>query len=152
MRSRPNSSSAPMCSSSGAQYFVGDDANQNPQLPLYWVANLHASYQMDEHVQFFGLINNLFNNRNATYGTFFDTGTDAQLAHQPINFYERSAHGHSLAADFFLWRREGDFLALARQRARASVHANGDAGGYEDSRRGAFPSQAPCARSCGRTA
>ena len=48
----------------GAQYFVGDDANQNPKLPLYWVANLHASYQVDEHVQFFGLINNLFNNRN----------------------------------------------------------------------------------------
>src|SRR3984893_5776093 len=69
----------------GAQYFVGDDANQNPKLPLYWVANLHASYQLDEHVQFFGLINNLFNNRNATYGTFFNTGTDAQLA-SPIPF------------------------------------------------------------------
>ena len=85
----------------GAQYFVGDNANQNPQLPLYWVANLHASYQVDEHFQFFGLINNLFNNRNATYGTFFDTGTGAQQASlipftsdprtvtplQPISFY-----------------------------------------------------------------
>jgi iron complex outermembrane recepter protein len=69
----------------GAQYFVGDDANQNPKLPLYWVANLHASYQMDEHIQFFGLINNIFNNRNATYGAFFNTGTDAQLA-SPIPF------------------------------------------------------------------
>jgi iron complex outermembrane recepter protein len=64
----------------GAQYLVGDDANQNPQLPLYWVANLRASYQMNEHVQFFGLINNLFNNRNATFGTFFNTGTDVQQA------------------------------------------------------------------------
>jgi iron complex outermembrane receptor protein len=85
----------------GAQYLVGDDANQNPKLPLYWVANLHASYQLDEHVQFFGLINNIFNNRNATYGTFFDTSTDAQNATplvfttnprtvtplQPISFY-----------------------------------------------------------------
>ncbi|HXN88577.1 MAG TPA: TonB-dependent receptor, partial [Methylocella sp.] len=69
----------------GAQYFVGDDANQNPKLPLYWVANLHASYQMDEHIKFFGLINNIFNNRNATYGAFFNTGTDAQLA-SPIPF------------------------------------------------------------------
>ncbi|HEY4847101.1 MAG TPA: TonB-dependent receptor [Methylocella sp.] len=69
----------------GAQYLVGDDANQNPKLPLYWVANLHASYQMDEHVQFFGLINNIFNNRNATFGTFFDIGTDAQNA-TPIVF------------------------------------------------------------------
>ncbi|MGH6811405.1 MAG: TonB-dependent receptor [Methylocella sp.] len=69
----------------GAQYFVGDDANENPKLPLYWVANLHAYYQLDEHVQFFGLINNIFNNRNATYGAFFNTGTDAQLA-SPIPF------------------------------------------------------------------
>jgi iron complex outermembrane recepter protein len=85
----------------GAQYFVGDDSNQNPKLPLYWVANLHASYQVNEHIQFFGLINNIFNNRNATYGIFFDTGTDAQAATlipftadprmvtplQPISFY-----------------------------------------------------------------
>jgi iron complex outermembrane receptor protein len=85
----------------GAQYFVGDDANQNPKLPLYWVANLHASYQMTDRIQFFGLINNIFNNRNATFGTFFDTGTNVQLATplpftsdprmitplQPISFY-----------------------------------------------------------------
>jgi iron complex outermembrane recepter protein len=69
----------------GAQYFANDFANQNPKLPLYWVANLHASYQLDEHVQFFGLINNLFNNRNATFGTFFRTDTDAQFA-TPIRF------------------------------------------------------------------
>ena len=69
----------------GAQYFVGDFANQNPKLPLYWVANLHASYQLDEHVQFFGLINNIFDNRNATYGTFFNTATNAQSA-TPIVF------------------------------------------------------------------
>ncbi len=69
----------------GSQYLVGDDANQNPQLPLYWVTNLHASYQVNENVQFFGLINNIFNNRNPTYGTFFDTDTDAQRA-SPIPF------------------------------------------------------------------
>jgi iron complex outermembrane receptor protein len=64
----------------GPQYYVGDDSNQNPQLPAYWVANVHGSYQVTDHVQIFGLINNLFNNHYATYGTFFDTGTDAQLA------------------------------------------------------------------------
>ncbi|MCI0599352.1 MAG: TonB-dependent receptor [Beijerinckiaceae bacterium] len=85
----------------GAQYFVGDDSNQNPKLPLYWVMNLRAYYQLTENVQFFGLINNLFNNRNATFGTFFEPGTSAQLATsvpfthnprtvtplQPISFY-----------------------------------------------------------------
>ena len=69
----------------GAQYFFADDANQNPKLPLYWAANLHASYQLDEHVQLFGLINNIFDNRNATYGAFFNTGTGAPLA-SPIPF------------------------------------------------------------------
>jgi len=64
----------------GSQYFVGDDSNQNPQLPLYWVANIHASYQITDHVQVFGLINNLFNNHYATYGTYFDVGTDSQNA------------------------------------------------------------------------
>ncbi len=69
----------------GAQYLIGDDSNLNPKLPLYWVMNLRAYYQLTENVQFFGLINNLFNNRNATFGTFFDTQTSAQLA-TPIPF------------------------------------------------------------------
>ncbi|WOJ88752.1 TonB-dependent receptor [Methylocapsa polymorpha] len=64
----------------GSQYFIGDNSNLNPKLPAYWVANLHASYQVTDNFQVFGLVNNLFNNRSATYGTFFDTGTDAQLA------------------------------------------------------------------------
>ena len=64
----------------GAKYYVGDESNLNPQLPLLWVANLHASYQMSENIQVFGLVNNLFNNRNATYGAFFDRGTGAQAA------------------------------------------------------------------------
>ncbi|WP_244395933.1 TonB-dependent receptor [Beijerinckia indica] len=85
----------------GSQYYVGDNSNQNPKLPSYWVANLHASYQVNEHIQFFGLINNLFNQHYATYGTFYGTDTNAQLvssipftndprtitAAQPISFY-----------------------------------------------------------------
>ncbi len=70
----------------GSQYYVGDDSNQNPQLPMYWVANLHASYQITNNVQIFGLINNLFNNHYVTYGTFFDQRTDAQFAGDPVNF------------------------------------------------------------------
>lgn len=64
----------------GSQYYVGDDANQNPKLPAYWVANLHAYYQAADNVQVFCLVNNLFNNHYATYGTFFDLGTNAQFA------------------------------------------------------------------------
>ena len=56
----------------GSQYFVGDPANLNPQLPAYWYANLHTSYQVGKDVQVFALVNNLFNQKYATYGTFFD--------------------------------------------------------------------------------
>jgi iron complex outermembrane receptor protein len=69
----------------GSQYMVGDDSNLNPKLPSYWTVNLHAAYDVNQNVQFFGLINNLFNHRNATYGTFFGTDTSAQLA-TPVTF------------------------------------------------------------------
>jgi iron complex outermembrane receptor protein len=64
----------------GSSYFVGDNANQNSKLPAYWVANLHASYQLTEHVQLYGLINNLFDRRYALYGTYFAPSDVAKVA------------------------------------------------------------------------
>ena len=58
-----------------SQYFVGDESNQEPKLPGYAVFNVHASYQVNKQVQLYGKINNVFDNRYATYGTFFDTTT-----------------------------------------------------------------------------
>ena len=56
-----------------SQYFVGDASNQAPQLPAYTVFNLHSSYKIDKHIQVYALLNNVFDNRYATYGTFFET-------------------------------------------------------------------------------
>ena len=56
----------------GSQYFVGDDANQNEKLPLYWITNLHTSYDIAKNVRVFGLVNNLFNKTYYPYGTYFD--------------------------------------------------------------------------------
>jgi iron complex outermembrane recepter protein len=56
----------------GSQWYVGDDANQNVKIADYWVANLHTSYQVTKEVQIYGLVNNLFNRKFATYGTYFD--------------------------------------------------------------------------------
>jgi outer membrane receptor protein involved in Fe transport len=56
-----------------SQYYVGDESNQEPQLPSYAVFSVHASYQLDKTYQIFGRIDNLLDNRYATYGTFFDT-------------------------------------------------------------------------------
>jgi len=56
----------------GSRYLLGDDANQNQQLSGYWRVNLHATYQVTKEVQFFGLINNIFNRRYPLFGTYFD--------------------------------------------------------------------------------
>jgi outer membrane receptor protein involved in Fe transport len=56
-----------------SQYFVGDASNQAPQLPSYTVFNLHGSYQVDKNVQVYARLDNVFDNRYATFGTFFDT-------------------------------------------------------------------------------
>ena len=55
------------------QYFVGDKSNQFPRLPGYAVFNLHTSYQINKMLQIYGRVDNIFDNRYATYGTFFDT-------------------------------------------------------------------------------
>src|SRR5271156_6307478 len=57
-----------------SQYFVGDESNQFPQLPSYAVFNAHASYQINKTFQIYARADNIFDNRYATYGTFFDTG------------------------------------------------------------------------------
>ena len=57
----------------GSQYLIHDDANQNPQVPAYWVVNLHSSYQVNKSVEVFGLVNNLFNQHYYAAGTFFNT-------------------------------------------------------------------------------
>ena len=63
-----------------SQYFVGDESNQAQKLPSYTVVNLHASYQIDKTFQVYARADNVFDNRYATYGTFFDTGAIPNFA------------------------------------------------------------------------
>jgi iron complex outermembrane receptor protein len=72
----------------GARYFIGDDANQNPRLSGYWLANLHASYQLTEAVQLFGLLNNAFDKRYALFGTYFAPASVAK-AGLPLTLTDR---------------------------------------------------------------
>ena len=64
----------------GSQYLVGDAANQNPQVPAYWVVNLHNSYKLTKNVEVFGLVQNLFSQHYYAAGTFFDTAAVPFLA------------------------------------------------------------------------
>jgi iron complex outermembrane receptor protein len=64
----------------GRQYLVGDASNQNPQVPAYWVMNLHSSYKVTKTIELFGLVQNLFNQHYYAAGAFFDRGAIPFLA------------------------------------------------------------------------
>jgi outer membrane receptor protein involved in Fe transport len=51
----------------------GDEANLTPRTPPYFVLTLHSSYWLASNVQVFALINNAFNARYYTFGTFGPT-------------------------------------------------------------------------------
>jgi iron complex outermembrane recepter protein len=55
------------------QYLRGDENNLNAMLPGYAVVNVNTKYQVNKHVEVFGLVRNLFNQRYYTFGTFFET-------------------------------------------------------------------------------
>src|SRR5262249_22060455 len=59
----------------GSQWLIGDQSNQNPKLPAYWVVNLHSSYKVSENIEVSGLVRNLFNQHYAVLGTFFDVNS-----------------------------------------------------------------------------
>ena len=68
------------------QVFFGDESNLNQPLAGYAKVNVHTSYDVTDHIQVYGLINNLFNNHFGTFGSYFNTaeGTEASLG--TINF------------------------------------------------------------------
>jgi outer membrane receptor protein involved in Fe transport len=69
-----------------SQFFAADESNQFMKLPAYSVFNLHASYQVTKQVQIYARANNIFDNRYATYGTFFDTTAVPNFANGGAQF------------------------------------------------------------------
>ncbi len=55
-----------------SQFFYGDESNINAPLPGYVTVDINTSYDVTEHVQIYGLIDNLFDSRYGLFGTFFD--------------------------------------------------------------------------------
>jgi len=51
-------------------YRFGDEANLTPPMSGYWLANFHTSYKVTDRITAFALVNNVFNARYYTYGTF----------------------------------------------------------------------------------
>jgi iron complex outermembrane receptor protein len=54
------------------QIFYGDWSNNNAPLPGYATVNLHSSYDVTDHVQLYGLIDNLFDSHYGLFGTYFN--------------------------------------------------------------------------------
>ncbi|HET7083891.1 MAG TPA: TonB-dependent receptor [Rhizomicrobium sp.] len=63
----------------GSQYFEGDPSNLNAKLPSTMVVNLRGSWQIDPSWQLFALVDNVFDNRDALYGAYFDPSNLATL-------------------------------------------------------------------------
>ncbi len=55
-----------------SQVFFGDDGNDNAPLAGYAKVDLHTSYDVNEHIQVYGLVNNLFNAHYGLFGNYFD--------------------------------------------------------------------------------
>lgn len=54
----------------GGQYLFGDESNLNPTTGAYGVANIHTSYKITSSIEVFGTVENAFNARYSTFGTF----------------------------------------------------------------------------------
>jgi len=63
----------------GSQYFDGDPSNLNAKLPSTVVVNLRGAWQIDPNWQLFATVDNLFDNRDALYGAYFDPSDTAGL-------------------------------------------------------------------------
>jgi len=67
-----------------AQRRVGDEAGQDERLPGYAVASLHATYALPRGIELFARIDNLFDHRYATFGTYFGTDGTANVHPNPL--------------------------------------------------------------------
>ncbi|HZQ40734.1 MAG TPA: TonB-dependent receptor, partial [Rhizomicrobium sp.] len=63
----------------GSQYFAGDPSNVNAKLRPTVVMNLRTAWQITPAWQLFGTVDNLFDNRDALYGTYFGPDGTAGL-------------------------------------------------------------------------
>ena len=53
-----------------SQYLRGDEANLAAPIPDYWLVNLNTKYRIGENFEIFAVVQNLFDKKYATFGTF----------------------------------------------------------------------------------
>ena len=68
----------------GGARLVGDEAGQDRRLPAYAFASLHAALRLTGALELYGRVDNLFDRRYATYGTYFGADGLADLDPSPL--------------------------------------------------------------------
>lgn len=55
------------------QYLFGDESNSTPKVPGYVILNANTKYTLTEHFEVFAMVQNLFDTKYETFGTFSET-------------------------------------------------------------------------------
>jgi len=71
---------------SSNQIFTGDEGNDQKPLGGYAKVNLHTSYDITDHIQVYGLIDNLFDTHYGLFGNFFNTEQASEASLGTIDF------------------------------------------------------------------
>lgn len=62
------------------QIYFGDEGNDNTPLAGYASVDLHTSYDVTKNMQFYGIINNLFDSHYGLFGNYFNLAAANQAA------------------------------------------------------------------------
>jgi outer membrane receptor protein involved in Fe transport len=79
------------------QIFYGDEGNDNTPLAGYYKINLHSSYNITDHIQVYGLIENLTDQQYGIYGTYInvEAANEAAEADPSLNGDNTFAEGNA---------------------------------------------------------
>ena len=66
------------------QFFRGDEGNDDLPLAGYAVVNLRTGYRVNDNVELYGIVKNLFSTDYATFGTYFDTEALRTVGGTPV--------------------------------------------------------------------
>jgi outer membrane receptor protein involved in Fe transport len=74
-----------------SQYYRGDEANDDKKIAGYRVVNLHSRYKVNEHLQFFAKVDNLFDSQYNTFGLYGEPGEAGLEQYEDEHFVGTSA-------------------------------------------------------------
>jgi outer membrane receptor protein involved in Fe transport len=71
-----------------SQYFYGDEGNVAPKLGSRSRVDLHTTYDLTKNITVYGIVNNLFNTKYNTFGTFYSRETLDESTGGAMDFHD----------------------------------------------------------------